>query len=255
MELTPEGEKILAHARTTIEASTRLLELTREIRDGAETTVRIGAPSLTALRQERKALFAAMAAQLPTITFDFVGMSIPDQLDALRRWQVDAVFYIAHTLDEIPEFEHLVIQHKTVDLLVDAASPLAREKSIPLQALRDMPIAVFARAHSPGLFDRITEVLGNRAGARLIVPAESHPFAIAVHAAEHQIAAVHSEWFHHGDMLPPGIVQRRIDGDPIVAEMSLVRLRDRPHKRGVEMFWRAAEKYLADPLKLNTPQK
>ncbi|MET0987623.1 MAG: LysR family transcriptional regulator [Steroidobacteraceae bacterium] len=244
MELTPEGEQLLPEARSTLEASTRLLELTRQIREGAENTIRVGGASLTTFRQERQDLFAAMEAQLPELAFEFIGLPQTEQLDALRRWQIDVSFYVGYTLDESTEFEHLVVERLPVDLLVGIKSPLAKAKAVALEDLRNQPVVIFGRQYSPILFDQLAEVLQQRAGARLIVPSDSHPFLIALYAAQHDMSAIHVEWLHHGNMIPPGLVQRRLASSAVFVEMSLVRLRKRAPKQGVNLFWQAAQWYL-----------
>lgn len=244
VELTKEGLEILGSVIAVVDASRKLREHASAVRERNDLACRLGATPFSVFVPERMQMLSAAAKDSPSLLLEVVGIPQPEQLDALRRMEIDAAFYMGHELQDSTLFERLLIRRVPFHLVVPANSALADKPSIALADLAQTPIAFFAREHGPVLFDQLTQWLVQDGGAQCIVPPESHPFALASFAAAQGISAISIDWFVRVDGIPAGHVLRPFSQPRVSAEMSLVRLVQAQRKRGLEQFWASAQNYI-----------
>ncbi|MEK1904756.1 MAG: LysR family transcriptional regulator [Pseudomonas sp.] len=244
VELTKEGLEIIGSVTAVVDASRKLREHASAVRERNDLACRLGATPFSVFVPERMQMLSAAAKDSPSLLLEVVGIPQPEQLDALRRMEIDAAFYMGHELQDSTLFERLLIRRVPFHLVVPANSALADKPSIALADLAQTPIAFFAREHGPVLFDQLTQWLVQDGGARCIVPPESHPFALASFAAAQGISAISIDWFVRVDGIPAGHVLRPFSQPQVSAEMSLVRLVQAQRKRGLEQFWASAQNYI-----------
>lgn len=244
VELTEEGREILGSVTAVVDASRQLRVHALAVRERNDLSCRLGATPFSVFLPERTQVVSAAAKEHPSLQLDVVGTPQPEQLDALRRMEIDAAFYMGHELQDSQEFERLVIRRVHFHLLVPATSVLASRSSIAPSDLAHTPVAFFAREHGPVLFEQLTRWLVQEGGAECVVPPESHPFALANFAAAQGISAITIDWFIQGYNVPAGHVVRPFTVPRVAAEMSLVRLAQKQYKRGLELFWATAGNYV-----------
>lgn len=97
----------------------------------------------------------AFRSQFPHVEFELVEATGDVQLQALARGDVDAGFML-HSPGFAPaELEHLRISREPLVLAVPEHHPLARGRSLELNAVLEQPLVIFPRRIVPSLHDAI----------------------------------------------------------------------------------------------------
>lgn len=160
VELTPAGRAYLAEVRLVLDRVAQASETARAVAAGQQGRLEIGFTGSMAYRG-LPAVVRAFARQAPAIEVCLREMSSTEQIDALRRRQIDAGFLNAGTLPEGLFCAPLADDHFVACLPED--HPLAAEAALDLRALAEAPFVMFSREVAPANHDNVI-ALFQRAG-------------------------------------------------------------------------------------------
>lgn len=237
VELTGEGRRLLPQAKHMIEATEAVYTLAREIRNGVGCSLVVGATPYSSIFPEREALISEFTRRYPGVDLQLDMAAQHDHLlDRCRAGEIDLTFYIGCEISR-GDFNVVSFHRYHFALLVPVENPLAKSREIPLSALENQPIAIFARTHSPELYDQLAARLAGVGRAQLIIPPESHPYALAQYGNRQRMLTL------HGGGIPPAggnMVLKPIPQLDVVAEMALVSRRDGQRGLTAGRFWALA---------------
>ncbi|MGQ0547346.1 MAG: LysR substrate-binding domain-containing protein [Betaproteobacteria bacterium] len=169
VELTPEGARLLEHARRTMDQLERALVELRGMASGAQGRLRIGFVSLADFGV-LPGLLKAYKASHPGVELALREMLSPEQGAALAAGALD----FGLLLPPIGEaLEHIVVQRERFVAALPARHPLAApRRPIAMRALASERFVMVPRDIAPGLYD-IVSGLAARAGFALDVAQEA----------------------------------------------------------------------------------
>lgn len=191
VEITPEGSLLLAQARVVLDDSSALLELASRTKLGLASTLRVAmAPGLCEAVQRIRGHVVAGSTQLAIAGTDMPSSS---QYEALRRRAVDV-----GVLRRVPEeagISSTPIAAERFVVMVSAASPLARRRSVRLKDLagqrlllqdrdwaalsRDKILSLYVAAGFTPSFVTLQATPGNQASMLSVASGEAICFALA----------------------------------------------------------------------------
>lgn len=148
--LTDAGLSLAADARRLLQQLDRDLLTSQQIDQGARGRLRVGFVS-TATYGPLPQRLKAFKASHPNVVLELAERTVNQQIEALRRGELDAAIAIA----PLPNsgFDSTLLWSEPVVCCLPADHRLAPEDAIPLAALRSEPLVGFSRDLAPGLFD------------------------------------------------------------------------------------------------------
>lgn len=152
VELTRAGEAMLVEAYRLLEQADRLHTVARRVSDGAVARVRIGCIA-SVFFDILPPILERVRARHPEIGLSVTDSETTSSVAALLDGTLDVAFL---RLDRIatPLKVRAVMRDHFI-AAVPLRHPLARLKKIPLTALADEPLAIYARRMSPHPYDRV----------------------------------------------------------------------------------------------------
>ena len=148
--LTPDGQAFLAHARRALRGIDRAAAAAADIAAGNTGLLRIGSSVVFSPRIE--AALAAVRDAHPGITLQVTSSaSTTGQLAALAAHDLDAAFVAAP-----PDTPGVRVHHLWDEPLLLAVPAAYARAASNLATLAELPLARFARADNPGIYDLIT---------------------------------------------------------------------------------------------------
>ena len=169
VELTPEGARLLEHARRVMDQLERAVGEVRDMASGAHGRLRIGFVSLADFGV-LPGLLKAYKASHPRVELALREMLSPQQAAALAAGTLD----FGLLLPPIGEaLEHVIVQRERFVAALPARHRLAaRRGRIAMRELADERFVMVPREIAPGLYD-IVSGLAARAGFALNVAQEA----------------------------------------------------------------------------------
>jgi DNA-binding transcriptional LysR family regulator len=169
VELTPEGARLLAHARQVTDQLERAVSDLRDMASGAHGRLRIGFVSLADFGV-LPALLKAYKASHPGVELALREMLSPEQAAALAGGTLDFGLLLPPAGETL---EHLLVQRERFVAALPSRHPLAAQRGrIAMRALAGERFVVVPREIAPGLYD-IVSGLAARAGFALNVAQEA----------------------------------------------------------------------------------
>jgi DNA-binding transcriptional LysR family regulator len=191
--LTEAGRMLLAEARATLAQAMRAETVARRAGRGEIGELRIGlfasAPMLPAFQRA----VIAFRARLPAVHLTLEEAPTLQQIEALRRRQIDAGFLRAPSLADLPaDLDALELFREDLVAVMRRDHKLARLRGrLPVAALAGEPLIAFARSVGTTLHGQLS-TLCNRAGftPRLVQEARENSTLMGLVAAGIGIAVV-----------------------------------------------------------------
>ena len=207
VELTPAGQMLLERSEPLLRGLSALPGDLRALAGGQVGTVRVGFTGL-AMATVLPGILRAFHAAHPGIRLELTEMPTSAQLAALQAGDLACGFF--HPDAPSPGLETRVLLRERNGILLSAADPLARRRTLRLRELADTPFVLFPRQHNPGFYDRILAAFAE-AGVAPKITEEVWPRANGVGLVRAGLGATFmtpSESRH----LPPEVVCRRLIG-------------------------------------------
>ena len=207
VELTPAGQLLLERSEPLLRGLAALPGDLRALAGGQVGTVRVGFTGL-AMATVLPGILRQFHSAHPGIRLELTEMPTAAQLTALQAGDLACGFF--HPDAPSPGLETRVLLRERNGILLSAADPLARRRTLRLRELADTPFVLFPRQHNPGFYDRILAAF-SAAGVAPKITEEVWPRANGIGLVRAGIGATFmtpSESRH----LPPEVVCRRLIG-------------------------------------------
>lgn len=166
-ERLPRGVQLSVAGRTFMEHCSRILaDLDRAVAEtqavdrGRSGSLDLGFIEVAAWNGPLPRTILAFRRQNPGVGLVVHSMTSLDQLDGIRTGRLDAGFLYNPPADERGLSVLPVARHRVL-LAVEAGSPLAGRKSIPMGELAGLPLVLFHRPQSPIYHDELTAAFLN----------------------------------------------------------------------------------------------
>ncbi|MDP1690725.1 MAG: LysR family transcriptional regulator [Burkholderiaceae bacterium] len=217
--LTPAGHALLDEARRLLRAAVALpaavqaaaLGRTGRLRLAFVSSIAYGALPLW-LRSFREAY--------PTVQLHLREATLDVQLAAFAANEIDAGF-VLHAPGAAPGgFASVTVQREAMWLALPEGHPASARKTLQTRDIADAPLLIFPRAVTPSLYDAL--LAGQR--ARGLTPQVAQE-AIQMQTLVNLVSAgIGVAWVPETvtRLQRPGVVYRRVAGEPVMAETSLI---------------------------------
>jgi DNA-binding transcriptional LysR family regulator len=157
VSLTAAGDAFLGEARAVLATMEQALESVEQTRRGAQGLLRAAPPDIQPAIDRFQAALAEFARRRAGVQIDIVPVPRTQQAIAVMAREIDVGFGRAV---ETADYQPGIAAEPLFDdplhfVLVSATSPLARKSSLTAADLRDVPVFMPSREHSPGLHERL----------------------------------------------------------------------------------------------------
>ena len=207
VELTPAGRLLLERSEPLLRGLAALPADLRALAGGQVGHLRVGFTGL-AMATVLPGLLRGFHAAHPGIRLELTEMPTSAQLTALLAGELACGFF--HPDAPSPGIETRLLLRERNGILLSAADPIARRRTLRLQELAETPFVLFPRQHNPGFYDRILASFA-AAGVSPKITEEVWPRANGIGLVRAGLGATFmtpSESRH----LPPEVVCRRLLG-------------------------------------------
>lgn len=157
VQLTTAGRAFLPAARTVIERAARALEEARDVAVGGAGSLRIGFAG-TMLYRGLPRMLQRFQLENPRLKLVLRELSSSEQLLDLEHERLDVGF--VHTTQVPTGLSQILVSSQPFVACLPSTHPLARRRSIPLNALAGQPFALVAQTVSPDYHSRILALCG-----------------------------------------------------------------------------------------------
>ena len=152
VELTAAGRSLLADARVLLDQAERAAERARRAAAGYAGELRIGFVG-SAIYAVLPEAVRTLRAERPMVEVTLREMATEEQLDALRRDQLDVGFVRAPAAPEGLQMERVLQEPLLAALPTD--HPLAAAAEVSLAELATESLVLFPRAQAPAFYDEL----------------------------------------------------------------------------------------------------
>jgi DNA-binding transcriptional LysR family regulator len=229
VSLTPAGEAFLGEARAVLSAMEQALASVEQTQRGLQGVLKVAPPDIQPAIDIFQAAVAAFQGQHPRVKIEVVPVPRTQQALALLSREIDLGFGRAV---EPTDYQPGIACERLFDdplrfVLVSATSPLAQKATLTAADLRDVPIFLPSREHSPGLHDQL--IAGYRAAGLdpRVAPSPSLYGAVMPLVAAGAGSVAASE--NMAAQAIPGVVRRRLEGFDISTSFDVLWWRDSAH--------------------------
>lgn len=232
VQLSPEGEALLPHAREIVNNVVRAGDVARQLNRQHETTFRFGVMPFTYWIPERNCIIERFQEKLPYVRLNILPRSPDTLLDDTLNGVVDAGILI--DCGDIPlQLQSHVVHKSQPGVLLPADDELAAQPIIRHSDLRGRRVAVTDPALWPSR-DPIYELLERVEAIPVVVP-EGQP-AIKFYARRERLILVTFSWPWGELMNDDHFVYKELSPPLDVIEYVVVRRPDNASSAG-EVFW------------------
>ncbi|QFU89829.1 HTH-type transcriptional regulator GltC [Amycolatopsis sp. YIM 10] len=221
MQLTAAGRTLAREAPKALAALEQAVQRTREAGAGIATTIRLGYTPVTSF-DTLTALLDALREEHPDLMIDareFFSAEIPDRL---RAGDLDVGLALSPQLLDGVGGE--LLREEPVSAVLGVHHRLADAPRIPVTALRDETLLLFARHLAPAYYDSIVAAC-HEAGFSPEICAFDEPPVNAMLArlsSGREVSLSPTSFAEHAAKTSTGIVVRDVVDPPIMAELSVL---------------------------------
>jgi DNA-binding transcriptional LysR family regulator len=163
VRLTPAGSAFLVEAQGILERMERASEIARGAAHGLLGRIDVGFTGSMLYRDLPKVV-AAFSEQHPKMEIILHELSTTEQIDALKRRQLQAGFINVKEPASITSgLRYISLKEEPLVCCLPSSHPLARKDGLNLKQLEDEPFVMFAREVAPTNHDNVISTL-HRAG-------------------------------------------------------------------------------------------
>jgi DNA-binding transcriptional LysR family regulator len=221
VELSEAGALLLEHARKVLDGVAMAQESMRRIRPGASGVLQVAVPPDTNPRA-LQVMVETFEAAVPDVLLNLHELTTVEQVERLRDGELD-VAVVRHPLSSVG-FDFGPVVSKALGVVLNAAHPLASQRSIGLRDLQGNPLIIFPRHMAPPLYDDFLQSCRD-AGylPAAIVHARNQHFTHGLILAGRGVHFNEEPW----TSLPAGIVWRSLEDEPLAWRTSALWLKSR----------------------------
>ncbi|MET4575779.1 DNA-binding transcriptional LysR family regulator [Ottowia thiooxydans] len=157
VQLTAAGEAFVPAAQAVLDRAAQALVEARDVAVGEAGSLRIGFAG-TMLYRGLPLMLQRFQAEHPRLKISLRELSSSEQLLELQHDRLDAGF--AHTTQVPSGLSQILVSSQPFVACVPGNHTLARQRTVPLEALAGQPFALVARAVSPDYHSRILMLCG-----------------------------------------------------------------------------------------------
>ena len=219
MALTPAGQALLDEARRLLRAAQSLPAAVQAAAMGHAGRLRLAFVSSIAYGALPLWLRAFREAH-PGVQLQLREATLDVQLAAFAADEIDAGFVLHAPGAAPPGFAALPVQSEAMWLALPKGHPAAVRKTLRSKDIADAPLLIFPRAVTPSLYDAL--LAGQR--ARGLTPHVAQE-AIQMQTLVNLVSAgIGVAWVPESvtRLQRPGVVYRRVAGEPVMAQTSLI---------------------------------
>ena len=219
MALTPAGQALLDEARRLLRAAQSLPAAVQAAAMGHAGRLRLAFVSSIAYGALPLWLRAFREAH-PGVQLQLREATLDVQLAAFAADEIDAGFVLHAPGAAAPGFAALPVQSEAMWLALPEGHPAAVRKTLRSKDIADAPLLIFPRAVTPSLYDAL--LAGQR--ARGLTPHVAQE-AIQMQTLVNLVSAgIGVAWVPESvtRLQRPGVVYRRVAGEPVMAQTSLI---------------------------------
>ncbi len=217
VRLTPAGERLLPEAREALAAVRRVREIAADLGTEGD-LLRIG--SSHGLGDRLFRVLDKLAETAPALSVKLTRASRADRLAAVRSGDLDAAF--VRVMRSAPGLELIPVWQEQLIVALPERHPLAREETLHLEQLAEVPLRLAPRESNPEFHDLIRTALRD-AG---VDPPAGPPFT-TLQDTFAEIGVGPASWtvFNAGSEVPP---VRRVALRPLAGLTAPTSLATRP---------------------------
>jgi DNA-binding transcriptional LysR family regulator len=157
VRLTEAGKRIVGEAQLILSQVDHFTSLASRVSEGAIGRLSIAGPG--GVNEILVDTLRAFARKYPGVHIELQFMNTGLQIEALREGHIHLGFLNLPVVDPALKLE--TVRTEPMCITMPKGHPLARHTRVPLAALADHPVILFARRCSPGLHDLITATCRN----------------------------------------------------------------------------------------------
>lgn len=217
--LTPAGQALLDEAKRLLRSAEALPHAVQAAALGRAGRLRLGFVSSIAYGALPQWLRRFREAH-PQVQLDLREATLDVQLAAFSSGDIDAGFVLHAPGAGPPGFAAMVVESEAMWLALPEGHPAAVRKTLRTVDIADAPLVIFPRAVTPSLYDAL---LSNHR-ARGLTPHVAQE-AIQMQTIVNLVSAgIGVAWVPESvtRLQRPGVVYRRVAGESVMAETSLV---------------------------------
>jgi DNA-binding transcriptional LysR family regulator len=208
VELTPAGVTLLEHARRVFAALDAGIREARRAALGETGRIAIGYPSSVAFSGLPE-LLLAFRARSPGVVLSLREMPPQDQMDALKRRELDVGLIRGPISDS--DLSWRCVRSEPLVVAMPESHPLAAKKRIALELLAKEPFVTFPRARGAAFFDSLMRLCHDAGFTPNVVQEAPQLDIVSLVAAGFGVAIMPSSV---QNQRRPGVVFRPIIGAP-----------------------------------------
>ena len=221
VQLTAAGRTLAREAPIALAAMEKAVELTRLSGAGITATIRLGFTPVTGLGT-LTALLGALREEHPDFVIDARELFSAEIPERLRAGELDVG--LALSPPPLDGVRGELLREEPVAAVLGAHHRLADVPRIPVKALRDETLLLFARRLAPAYYDTIIAAC-QEAGFSPTVCAFDEPPVNAMLArisSGLEVSLAPASFAEHAVKTSPGTVLREVVDPPIMAELSVL---------------------------------
>lgn len=154
IELTEAGEAFYEDACQILALSDAAMEKVKGIARGLNGTLSMGIASSDAFHEKIFSLIHQFQQSHPNVIIHQVEGNMASLMAALNEAELDIAF-IRLPCENSKAFNLRIIDEEPMMIALHRSHPLAAESALRLEQLRDVPLVLFPRAITPGLYERV----------------------------------------------------------------------------------------------------
>ncbi|WP_040803704.1 LysR substrate-binding domain-containing protein [Nocardia concava] len=153
VRLTEAGLRFLPAARAVLAAADQARASVADLTEGRAEVFRLG--TVTGLGERLDAVLDAFADKAPQVQVELMALPVRDRLTQVADGRLDAAFVRSPEPDESPELDFLPAWEDPLVVALPAKHPLAKQDSVRLTDLADVPLRLTERRNHPALVDLV----------------------------------------------------------------------------------------------------
>ncbi len=156
VELTEAGEAFLKEALLSLEHAEKAVQAARQVESQQKEQLHIGFVPVAEMKIFPY-IMPNIRAHFPELKIDFHSLTDAEQLQALKRGEIDIAF--TRYVDDCDELEHVLIFREPLTLIMPKDSPFAAQRHVSIKSFNQQDFVISDEKSSPQLYKVIQAFL------------------------------------------------------------------------------------------------
>lgn len=149
VELTEAGEAFLKEALLSLEHAEKAVQAARQVESQQKEQLHIGFVPVAEMKIFPY-IMPNIRAHFPELKIDFHSLTDAEQLQALKRGEIDIAF--TRYVDDSDELEHVLIFREPLTLIMPKDSPFAAQRHVSIKSFNQQDFIISDEKSSPQLY-------------------------------------------------------------------------------------------------------